>query len=456
MSRLARARHLALLVALATFSAHAVGDVVDANSAEAKPKKKPAKKPAKKPPSKGATKSNAPVGEPAPVEPTPEPAATPVPTPEPVAAAPASQKPRIAVIGDSTLAPAVAKALDGRFEIVSAESGDPKVVAAKHSLHAVVVVSSGSTSTAIAYQGSDGAELARAEIKGGKFVAAKKLGPEAADKLSPKIASAQAPSADAVAAAESSASAPSGSASTEHGLVARVEPPSRRDIVIAVEERPFWRRLRYNDDFNDRLRPSDLVANAVGVSASYRPIQGFRPFSVIGRGELAVGVNGSRTTDGTAYATHSSEWGLGVGLDVGIRSARIGIAATYGEQRFAIEDDPVMELVPDVTYRFARGGLAFAMPLAPKFTLLATGGYRYLLGMGGLTESTWFPRATGAGLDISAGVAFHVTAWLDVQARIDTRRYFFAMNPEIGDPWIAGGATDDYIGGAIGLAISPR
>jgi len=41
-------------------------------------------------------------------------------------------------------------------------------------------------------------------------------------------------------------------------------------------------------------------------------------------------------------------------------------------------------------------------------------------------------------------------------ARLDTRRYFFAMNPEVGDPWIAGGATDDYIGGAIGLAISPR
>jgi hypothetical protein len=85
-----------------------------------------------------------------------------------------------------------------------------------------------------------------------------------------------------------------------------------------------------------------------------------------------------------------------------------------------------------------------------------TGGYRYLFGMGGLTEATWFPRATGAGLDVSAGVAFHVTTWLDLQARIDTRRYFFAMHPAIGDPWIAGGATDDYIGGAIGLAISPR
>ncbi|MBL9016862.1 MAG: hypothetical protein JNL83_21925, partial [Myxococcales bacterium] len=48
------------------------------------------------------------------------------------------------------------------------------------------------------------------------------------------------------------------------------------------------------------------------------------------------------------------------------------------------------------------------------------------------------------------------TPWLDVQARLDLRRYFFAMNPEPGDPWIAGGATDQYFGGAIGFAVSPR
>ncbi len=440
-------RRLALLLAVG---------VVGAGIADAKPKKtKSAKKAPKKGKSKGkaATKVDEPAPTPDPA-PAPEPVAAPAPVPEPVAVAPSSGKPRIAVIGDSSLAPSVAKALEGSFEIVAASSGDPKAVAAKHSLHAVVVVSAGSTSTAIAYQGSDGAELARAEIKGGKFIAAKKLGPEAAAKLSPRIASAQAPSAEVVAAASSSSSA----SVSDTGVVASVrrEPPPRRDIVIAVEERPFWRRLRYNDDFNDRLRPSDLVANAVALSASYRPIKGFQPFSVIGRGELAVGVNGSRTSDGTAYATSSSEWGLGVGLDVGIRSARIALVATYGEQRFSIDDDPMMELVPDVTYRFARGGLSFAMPLAPRFSLLVTGGYRHLFGMGGLTEATWFPRATGAGIDASAGVAFHVTSWLDVQARLDTRRYFFAMNPEVGDPWIAGGATDDYIGGAIGLAISPR
>jgi hypothetical protein len=440
-----------LFAALGAFVASPI-DVADAKPKKAKAQKKKPKAKAKAKAKAAKIDEPAPVPEPEPA-PAPEPIAAPVSAPEPAAVAPSSGKPRIAVIGDSSLVPSVAKALEARFEIVSASSGDPKAVAAKHSLHAVVVVASGSTSTAIAYQGSDGAELARAEIKGGKFVAAKKLGPEAADKLSPRIASAEAPSAETVAAASTSSAS-----STETGIAASVrpEPRPRRDIVIAVEERPFWRRLRYNDDFDDRLRPSDLVANAVGLSAAYRPLKNFQPFSVVGRGELAVGVNGSRTSDGTAYATSSSEWGLGAGLDVGIRSARIGIVVTYGEQRFSVDDDPAMELLPDVTYRFARAGASFAMPLARRFSLLVTGGYRHLLGMGGMTDATWFPRATGAGIDVAAGVAFHVTSWLDLHARLDTRRYFFAMNPEVGDPWIAGGATDDYIGGAIGLAISPR
>ena len=227
--------------------------------------------------------------------------------------------------------------------------------------------------------------------------------------------------------------------------------------MIAVEERPFWRRLRYNDDLDDRLRRSDLVANAVGIAASWRPAKKVPAFSVLGRGELAVGVNGLRTEDGTGYAAHASEWGLGVGFDVQIRKVRAGVTAIYGEQRFHVDDaGAAMELLPDVTYRYARGGLAVAAPLAPRWELQVTAGWRQLLGMGGLTDAAWFPRATGAGLDAGAGVALHVAPWLVLHARLDLRRYFFAMNPEPGDPWIAGGATDQYFGGALGLSISPR
>lgn len=423
-----------------------------ASLADAKPRaKKPrAKKPA--PTAPAPTPAPEPAPEPPPVV---APVATPAPAPAPMAAV---GKPRVAVVGDPVIAKPFRAAIESRVEIVETGDGPPAALAAEHGLHAVIVVSSPSSGQglAIVYQGSDGAELGRAEIAAGKFVVGKKLGPEVVAKLGDKLAGAKAP---AVAASESSPPRSHGAASESgNRAVATVSRPprTRRTVVLTVEERPFWRRLRYNDDVDDRLRPSDLVANAVGIGASWRPLQNLRNFSVIGRGELAVGVNGSRTSDGTAYSTSSSEWGLGVGFDVGIAAARIGVALTYGEQRFSIDDDPMMELVPDVTYRYARGGLVAAVPLAARWDLTITAGWRQLLGMGGMTESQWFPRATGAGIDGSAGLALHVTPWLEVQARIDLRRYFFAMNPEPGDPWIAGGATDQYLGGAIGLAVSPR
>jgi hypothetical protein len=426
-----------------------------ASLATAKPRAKRPRGKAKPPPTAPAP---APVAAPEP-PPVVTPVVTPAPAPAPVAAV---GKPRVAVVGDPVIAKPFRAAIESRVELVATGDGSPVALAAEHGLHAVIVVSSPSAGQglAIVYQGSDGAELGRSEIAGGRFVVGKKLGPEVVAKLGGKLASATAPAPRATGLAiEPSPSSSHGVASeSANRAVATVRRPprSQRTIVLSVEERPFWRRLRYNDDLDDRLRPSDLVANAVGVGASWRPLQNLRNFSIVGRGELAVGVNGSRTSDGTAYSTSSSEWGLGVGFDIGIAAARIGVVATYGEQRFTVDDDPMMELVPDVTYRFARGGLVVAVPLAARWDLTITAGWRQLLGMGGMTESMWFPRATGAGIDGSAGVALHVTPWLDVQARVDVRRYFFAMNPEPGDPWIAGGATDQYVGGALGLAISPR
>jgi len=425
--------------------------VVLSSLASAKPRK--AKRP-KKAPAKPIPAQATPAAEPAP-EPAPPPAAA-----APVPVAPTG-KPRVAVIGDEVVAKAFEKAIGDSVELVSTGGGDPRAVAARHDLHAVIVVSAsgGNVGRAIVYQGSDGSELGRVEVKAGKYVAGKKLAPEVTAKLGDKLARATAPAPGAaVAAAEPRPSRSSRATVSETGVTASAPRPerARRALVISVEERPFWRRLRYNDDLDRRLRPSDLVANAVGIGASWRPFQKLRNVALVGRGELAVGVNGSRTPDGTVYSTASSEWSLGAGFDFGIAAARIGIVAAYGEHRFAIGDEPTMELVPDVTYRYARGGLVVEAPLGSSWDLTFTAGWRQLLGLGGMRDDSWFPRATGAGIDGSAGIAFHVTPWLDVQARLDLRRYFFAMNPEPGDPWIAGGATDQYFGGAIGLAVSPQ
>jgi len=280
-------------------------------------------------------------------------------------------------------------------------------------------------------------------------------------KTAPAVATAPATTTATVATAEPAAtsSRPVSTRTLDDSNLVVSASPSRREprtVTISVEERPFWRRLRYNDDIDERLRPSDLAANAVAISASWRPLKKARYLELMLRGERAVGVNGSRTPDGTELKTSTSEWAIGAGYDIPIKSVRITIAVAYGEHRFAIADEmQPAELVPDTTYRFGRAGLAVSVPLTARLDLTIGGGWRQLLGTGDLTGDAWFPRATGNGIDAGAGITLHATRWLAFHARVDLRRYFFAMNPEPGDTWIAGGAADQYFGGAIGASVSP-
>jgi hypothetical protein len=424
-----------------------------------------------------------------------------------------ADKPRVAVTGDAEIAKAVRGALAGKVELVEVgtSAASPAALAEQHRLHAVIVVSAtGKVAVATLHQGADGRALDSFKAKVSRKLMARRIASQIWKKLGDKITSArapapapgttavvmspaaagpkpsttgQAPGAATGAAPNTTtiAAAPAGRASDDRSPATsgattsgatgddgastidagamRVAAPRReaRVLVLGIEERPFWRRLRYNDDLDDRLRPSDLAANAVAISATWRPLRKARGLALVLRGERAVGVNGSRTTDGTELTTSTSEWSASVGYDIPIRTISVGIGVAYGEHRFAVGDEMLpAELVPDVTYRFGRAGLSVAVPLSPRLELTVGGGWRQLLSMGELEGSTWFPRATGNGLDACAGITLRVTSWLAFHARVDLRRYFFAMNPEPGDTWIAGGATDQYFGGALGASISPR
>jgi hypothetical protein len=193
----------------------------------------------------------------------------------------------------------------------------------------------------------------------------------------------------------------------------------------------------------------------VGVTVAARPFRAVPGAYVQLAGELAVGISGSRTDDGMEYATSASEWQATAGLTFRLAGMDLGVAAAFGEHRFSIDGDEGMggELIPDINYRYARGGLELRRPLGPRLALTGRAGYRHLLGTGDLGGDAWFPRATGKGLDGSAGVHLRVASWLGMYARAEVRHYFFAMNPEVGDELVAGGAVDSFLGGAFGFAV---
>lgn len=383
-----------------------------------------------------------------------------------------AERPRVAVVGAPDLAKAVVRAIAGKVEVVEVGDGaaarGPAELAREHQLNAVIVLSvpKRNRARAVVHDGATGAELARHEVRVSARLLARRMAAQLWSKVGTKILSARAPAPPPpeppppppeVAAAPPAATPRPRDDAARVTATARVRRSTHAAprFALAVEERPFWRRLRYNDDLERRLRPFDLVANAVAVSARVRPVSTARGLSLVARGERAIGLHGSRTSDGMELPTTSSEWSLGAGYDLGLGPVRAGLQLAYGEHRFHV-GDPAMgaELVPDVSYRWARAGVTYEHRLDRRWTLAVAGGWRHLLSLGGLATSAWFPRATGGGLDAGAGLSLQLTSWLAVHARLDVRRYFFAMNPEPGDPWIAGGAIDQYLGAALGATVA--
>jgi hypothetical protein len=72
------------------------------------------------------------------------------------------------------------------------------------------------------------------------------------------------------------------------------------------------------------------------------------------------------------------------------------------------------------------------------------------LAAGALLER--FRDGSVGGMDLSVGVALPIKAGFEARLGFNYTRYFYSFYPNPGDPYIAGGALDEYIGFEIGAA----
>src|SRR5690606_17903998 len=107
--------------------------------------------------------------------------------------------------------------------------------------------------------------------------------------------------------------------------------------------------------------------------------------------------------------------------------------------------------IPSVSYQYVRGGVSLAYPITDRLAVRAGLAWRHLLGTGEFQSDEWFPRVTGAGVDSALGITYDLFSGLSAHLSADLRRYFFAMNPEVGDELIVGGAIDQYLSMSLGL-----
>lgn len=173
-------------------------------------------------------------------------------------------------------------------------------------------------------------------------------------------------------------------------------------------------------------------------------------FGIVGSFSTIVGV--ASKNGGVSYPTSSTRLLISAVGRIPVRAFEFNAGLGYALQTFSIAATAMgtpRPNIPNVQFGGLRPSLGATVHLSPIFHLHAGAGYQLLLSKGELGSAAYFPRAVGAGFDTSLCVAIRPTAHFELRAQGDYSRYFFSLKPEVGDPYIAGGALDQYLTGTL-------
>lgn len=374
----------------------------------------------------------------------------------------------------------------GQYEVTDAadvEGGEDDKTYAETAralgVDAIIVgkVSKGSDLVLTVHNAADGASVGDVEIKGGN---AKKLQKAVENELAIAIADplAQAKAAGAASEEESAEEeAPEEAPAEEEG-----EPEEATDsggsgpspLELMAGFRAYNRTFSYKDSLAElypdlqikplytyelplgpalivdiRFYPGAFFTSGAGanIGLSARFEQGFATRSVY-----------AENTDGEVeLETAMQEIRAGLRYRIPLDKHEVGISAEYGIHKFRLAGDedgtvnPDFPLIPDTDYRLIRPGLDARFRFS-EFLLGVHAAPRILLSMGELESEVWFPGATGMGFDAGVMIGYAIIPSLDVVAGFDYMRYGFDFNA-IPDEnvVVAGGATDQYLSGYVGL-----
>jgi hypothetical protein len=260
---------------------------------------------------------------------------------------------------------------------------------------------------------------------------------------------------------------PPGEPSGDNELVARAAAPSPPGAIfaLALDGGVGARRLTYNQALTPNLPTYSVAAvPLLGFRAALYPLARtgvafLRDLGAVGGFDRSL--YQQSTVEGVAgNASHeSATWTM---FDVGLRerirfhTARpsiaptLGVALAYGGQSFIFDDGGIpLSQTPSVDYRYVRPAVDARIAIG-RVTLFADFGYRFILSSGYIGSR--FPHASVGGLDVGAGIAIALPRDFELCLRGRYDRFFYDLHPQPGDPYVAGGALDEYAVGELALA----
>jgi hypothetical protein len=228
----------------------------------------------------------------------------------------------------------------------------------------------------------------------------------------------------------------------------------RPALDIALGAGVLNRSFSYKDDLFGVLQGYSLGAAITPVAElTWAPLFGGR-MGITGHFSMSVGLK-SQTSDGATYPTQAMAWGGGIFYRFLIgEKSHLGIVARYESQSFTISANEAGDRpsIPNVKYSAIAGGLDLRLSLFGPVSLLAGASYRYLLSVGEIGTAAWFPHQSSMGVDAMLGFGIELGSSFEIRITGQLQRYGFSFHPEPGDPFVAGGATDTYLGGTAVLA----
>ena len=223
------------------------------------------------------------------------------------------------------------------------------------------------------------------------------------------------------------------------------------------------RSFAYKDDLSG-LNTYDVTGPSVVLALHYYPMAGDADAvtSHLGlelRGHMAFAVDSELGS--TSFPTSANGFSVGLRARLPLGASELGLVGAYAVRSFEIDnaESEGVELepgVPSVGYNHLRLGLDASIALGEAWAMGLSAFYLPTLSTGDVED--WFPNASAAGVEGSMSLSHQLSSLFDIVASVSFTRFAFTLDPTLEDAMegrpIAGGATDEYISGQLGMRLS--